>query len=428
MKSLTSKQAAFVAAARKYMAVGPNETLTLSRETILTIASSAGLNEPQWLTNHATYRVARGAYSIPSLTGKVAKPATKPAKAPVPSTPPAAPVPAPVAVATAPAVAVKGPEALVEASMAFMEGNSLVPEKLETYVPFGCHSDIKKIVESGKWVPVYVTGLSGNGKTTTFEQVCAELGREFIRVNITPATDEDTLIGGFRFINGEMVWVDGPVILAMKRGAVLLLDEVDLGTVKIMCLQSVLEGKGKFIPQINQWVYPKPGFMVGLTGNTKGRGDETGRFIGANIMNEAFLDRVSMTFEQEYPKPEVEEKILKNNLKKNGSTDMAFAGLLVRWADQNRRAFAEGAIEEVLTTRRLIHAVTIYSVFGDRMKAVEGVLTRFDVGTRQAMIDLYRKLDVASDGGENKEPLGEAPKNATAPSTGKPAASNAPPF
>ena len=420
MKNLTSKQAAFVAAARKYMTVGPSEPLTLSRETIITIAKNAGMSEPQWLTMKPTYRVARGAYTIPSLDGKASKPAkaaTMPSKA--------SPAPAPAPAAPTPAVAAKSPQAVMEASMAFMEGNSMIPEKLQTYVPFGCHTDIKKIVESGKWAPVYVTGLSGNGKTTTFEQVCAELGREFIRVNITPATDEDTLIGGFRFINNEMVWVDGPVILAMKRGAVLLLDEVDLGTTKIMCLQSVLEGKGKFIPQINQWVYPKPGFIVGLTGNTKGRGDETGRFIGANVMNEAFLDRVAMTFEQEYPKPEVEEKILTNHLKKNGSTDLAFANLLVRWADQNRRAFAEGAIEEVLTTRRLIHAVTIYSVFNDRMKAVDLVLTRFDPSTRQAMIDLYRKLDASSDGGENKEPLGEAPK---APTTTTAASSNAVPF
>lgn len=406
---LTSKQTAFVTAARQYMSVGPNESLTLNRETIITIAKNAGMSEPQWLTMKPTFRVARGSYSIPTLSGKAAKAPT------IASKPQAAPAPAPVA--PSPTVAVASPLAVMDAAMAFTEGTSMIPEKLGTYVPFGCHSDIKKIVQSAKWAPVYVTGLSGNGKTTTFEQVCAELGREFIRVNITPTTDEDALIGGFRFINGEMVWVDGPVILAMKRGAVLLLDEVDLGTTKIMCLQSVLEGKGKFIPQINQWVYPKPGFMVGLTGNTKGRGDETGRFIGANVMNEAFLDRVAMTFEQDYPKPEVEEKILRNHLKKNGSSDMDFAGLLVRWADQNRRAFSEGAIEEVLTTRRLIHAVTIFSIFGERLKAVEGVLTRFDPGTRQAMIDLYRKLDASSDGGENKEPLGEAPTAPTAPKT-----------
>jgi MoxR-like ATPase len=210
----------------------------------------------------------------------------------------------------------------------------------------------------------------------------------------------------------------------MKRGAVLLLDEVDLGTIKIMCLQSVLEGKGVFLKKINTWVHPKEGFMVGLTGNTKGRGDETGKFVGTNVLNEAFIDRTAYTIEQEYPKPEVEEKIIVKVLEKNGSPDPQFARLLVRWADQNRRAYAEGAIEDVITTRRLIHAATIYSVFEDRLKAVEGVLTRFDQATRSSLFDLYKKLDASSDGGENTEALGAAP----APNTATTAPSNAVPF
>jgi hypothetical protein len=290
---------------------------------------------------------------------------------------------------------------------------------MSTYVPFGCHADIKAIIASRKFTAVYVSGLSGNGKTTTFEQVCAELGREFFRVNITTETSEDDLLGGFRLINGETVWVDGPVVVAMKRGGVLLLDEVDLGTNKIMCLQGVLEGKPIFLKKINTLVTPSEGFTVGLTGNTKGRGDETGRFIGTNVLNEAFLERIHMTVEQEYPNPKVEEKILLNVMGESGKVDAEFAGHLVRWAEQNRRAYAEQACDDVITTRRLVQAAHLYSIFNDRVKAVEAVLTRFDRSTRQSLLDLYKKLDASSDGGVNSEPLGEAPTVST---------SNAAPF
>ena len=384
MKNLTPNQTQFAQAARAAHNAGPTETLTLTREQVLTVAAGAGLKEPQWLLNHPTYRVGRGIYSIPSVSG--AKSMSKPAPKPV------APAPA------------KAPEA----ALAFHTGN-LIPEKMPTYVPFGFHKKVSAIVKSRKFFPVYVTGLSGNGKTTTFEQVCAEQGREFFRVNITPETSEDDLLGGFRLIDGNTVWVDGPVVTAMKRGAVLLLDEVDLGTVKVMCLQPVLEGKGVFLKKTNTWVHPKEGFTVGLTGNTKGRGDESGKFVGTNIMNEAFLDRVPLTIEQEYPKPDVEEKIILNNMKQMGSVDETFASLLVRWADQNRRAYAEGAIEEIITTRRLVQAAQAYGIFGDRVEAVEGILTRFDAATRQSLLELYKKMDASSEGGENTEALGAAP-------------------
>jgi MoxR-like ATPase len=407
-KSLTPVQARAVEAVRQHYRLGPSEPFTLTRAEILAAISKAGLNEPQWWLNHSTYRAERGVYSVPSLTsmsgGSSAKAATKAAKA-----------------SSAPAPTVEAPKAstLPEASLAFHTG-SLVPEKMATYVPFGCHRDISTIVKSRKFLPVYVTGLSGNGKTTTFEQVCAEQGREFFRVNITPETGEDDLLGGLRLINGETVWVDGPVVTAMKRGAFLLLDEVDLGTTKVMCLQPVLEGKGVFLKKTNTWVYPKEGFTVGLTGNTKGRGDESGKFVGTNIMNEAFLDRVPLTIEQEYPKPEVEEKIVIKIMNQNGETSEEFAKLLVRWADQNRKAYGEGAIEDVITTRRLVQAATLYAVFGDRIKAVEGILTRFDAQTRQSLLELYKKLDATSDGGLNTEPLGEAPTTATPTSNAVP--------
>jgi hypothetical protein len=406
---LTPVQTKAVEAVRAHYGLSPTEAFQVSRGDILSITQAAGLNEPQWWLNHAKWRAGRGVYTVPTLAGEAT---------PTPKATPKAPV-AP----EAPKATTRASEKLPEAALAFHTG-SLVPERMPTYVPFGCHKDISAIIKSRKFVPVYVTGLSGNGKTTTWEQVCAEQGREFFRVNITPETGEDDLLGGLRLINGETVWVDGPVVTAMKRGAVLLLDEVDLGTIKIMCLQSVLEGKGVFLKKINTWVHPKEGFMVGLTGNTKGRGDETGKFVGTNVLNEAFIDRTAYTIEQEYPKPEVEEKIIVKVLEKNGSPDPQFARLLVRWADQNRRAYAEGAIEDVITTRRLIHAATIYSVFEDRLKAVEGVLTRFDQATRSSLFDLYKKLDASSDGGENTEALGAAP----APNTATTAPSNAVPF
>lgn len=424
--TLTSKQVAFVAAARKYMSVGPSEPLTLSRPTIIEIAEHHKMNEPQWLTNHATYRVARGSYSIPALDGKAPSKASKAPKtlqAPKRETPTA---PAP----KAPAVKSMSPGEIAMAALSSTATGSLVPRKVDGYVPFGCHDGVLKFVQaSGKpgaaWLPLFITGLSGNGKTTTVKQCCAEAGRKFIRVNITSSTDEDDLIGNFRLIDGNMVWVDGPVVVAMKEGAVLLLDEWDLGSEgKTMCLQAPMEGEPIFLKKTCTWVHPAPGFMVIATGNTKGRGDETGRFLNTNPQNEAALDRFARTYEQDYPPAAVEKKILANKLKSLGLTsdaDKQFAEVLVLWANQNRDAYAQGAIEDVLTTRRLIACVGLFSVEKDRLSAVDGALTRFDPATRQAMIDLFKKLDVVSDGGENKEPHGEAPAPA-------PASSNAVPF
>jgi len=426
--TLTKKQTQFVAAARKYMSVCPREPLTRSRENIITIADDAGLNEPQWLTNHKTHRVARGAYAIPALDGKAAK---GKGKAPAPSkAPKSEPAPTPVAAAPSPQVKSIDPLAVAMASLSPSGTGSLVPNRLDTYVPFGCHAKVAKIIKEtrtrpGLWLPLYITGLSGNGKTTTIEQVCAETGREFIRVNITSSTDEDDLMGNFRLIDGNMVWVDGPVIVAMKRGAVLLLDEWDLGSEgKTMCLQPVMEGKPVFIKKTCTWVHPAQGFAIVGTGNTKGRGDETGRFIGTNFQNEAALDRYARTYEQDYPPAVAEKKILKNHLSKLGLTseqDEAFADVLVLWANQNREAYRQGAIEDVITTRRLVAGIGLYAVDQDRLEAVDGILTRFDPSTRQAMMDLFKKLDVVSDGGLNKEPAGEAPQ------VSQPL-SNAPPF
>lgn len=369
MSALTRLQQQFVTAA---VAAYPNRT-DLTMQEVLAVCQTAGINLPQWLTNDRQYRVKRGVYRLPTAETKTVATAPK--------------------TVTAAVTEVKK-AAVPDAALAFMGGASLVPTKLPTYVPFGAHADLTKVIKSRKFYPVYITGLSGNGKTTTVEQACAENNREFFRVNITPETCEDDLLGGFRLVNGETVWVDGPVLVAMKRGGILLLDEIDLGTVKVMALQPVLEGKRVFIKKTNTWVSPVDGFNVIATGNTKGRGDDTGKFVGTNVMNEAFLDRIGETVEQDYPPESVEVKIVNANLKGLGITGQeTFATALVKWAASIRKTFAEGEGDEVITTRRLVQAANAYAIYGDRLRAVEKVTTRFDAVTRAAFIDLYRKLD-----------------------------------
>ena len=269
-----------------------------------------------------------------------------------------------------------------------------VPEKDPNYVPFGNSSSLKKIINSRLFYPVFITGLSGNGKTLGVEQTCAALGRELIRVNITIETDEDDLIGGFRLVNGDTVWHNGPVIEALNRGAVLLLDEIDLASNKILCLQSVLEGKGIFLKKTGRYVKPAPGFTVIATANTKGKGSDDGRFVGTNVLNEAFLERFPVTFEQDYPSASIETKILSNV-----GSDLQFAENLVKWAGVIRKTFFDGGVDEVITTRRLVHIVQAYKIFGDRLTAITNCVNRFDEDTKQSFLDLYTKVDA----GENEE-------------------------
>ena len=243
---------------------------------------------------------------------------------------------------------------------------NLVPSKDPNFVPFGNFPDVKKIIQSGIFYPTFITGLSGNGKTLGIEQACAALKRELIRVNITIETDEDDLIGGFRLVNGETVWHNGPVIEALERGAILLLDEVDLGSNKLMCLQSVLEGKGYLIKKTGEWVTPKKGFTILATANTKGQGSEDGKFIGTQIMNEAMLERFAITMQQEYPPVTTERNILKKEMALSGDVDEDFAKKLVDWADIIRKTYYEGAIDDVITTRSLVHIVNAYRMFGDK--------------------------------------------------------------
>ena len=270
---------------------------------------------------------------------------------------------------------------------------NLVPEKDATFVKFGNFPDIKKIIASKLFYPTFVTGLSGNGKTFGIEQVCAQLGRELIRVNITIETDEDDLIGGFRLVNGNTVWHNGPVVEALQRGAILLLDEIDLASNKILCLQPVLEGKGLFLKKIGKFVQPKAGFNVVATANTKGKGSDDGRFIGTNVLNEAFLERFPVTFEQAYPAPAHEIKILNNIASSLGVNDSDFCKRLVDWADIIRKTFYDGGIEEIISTRRLVHILRAYAIFKNKENAIKVCINRFDDETKQSFLELYDKVD-----------------------------------
>ena len=265
---------------------------------------------------------------------------------------------------------------------------NLIPQKDKNFVSFGNFTDVKKIIKSGIFYPTFITGLSGNGKTFGVEQACAQLGRELIRVNITIETDEDDLIGGFRLVDGATVWHNGPVVEALQRGAVLLLDEIDLASNKILCLQSILEGKGVFLKKIGKFVTPADGFQIFATANTKGKGSDDGRFIGTNVLNEAFLERFPVTFEQDYPTAAVETNILKKIC-----SDEQFCKRLADWADIIRKTFNDGGIDEVISTRRLVHIVNAYNIFNDKEKAIKVCLNRFDDETKQSFIELYDKVD-----------------------------------
>ena len=270
---------------------------------------------------------------------------------------------------------------------------NLVPSKFEGFVPWGHTATIKKIVQSGLYYPLFVTGLSGNGKTLMIEQIHADMKKELIRVNITIETDEDDLLGGFRLVNGETKFVPGPVIEAMNRGCTLLLDEIDLGSNKLMCLQPVLEGKGVYLKKVNQWVTPKKGFNVMATANTKGQGSDDGMFIGTNVLNEAFLERFAITLEQPYASIAIEKKIIVGAMKKYGKVDEKFADNLITWADVIRKTFADGGIDSVISTRRLDHIAKAFAIFGDKSKSIELCCARFDSDTKESFLDLYSKID-----------------------------------
>ena len=308
------------------------------------------------------------------------------------------PTPAPVVVESV------AEESVMSLMATNMEMQNLVPSAFEGFVPWGHFATIKKIVESSMFYPVFVTGLSGNGKTLMIEQIHAKLKKELIRVNITIETDEDDLLGGFRLINGETKFVPGPVIEAMERGCTLLLDECDLGSNKLLALQPVLEGKGVYLKKVNKWITPKEGFNVMATANTKGKGSEDGRFIGTNILNEAFLERFAITIEQPYANAATEKKIILGSMKKYNKVDKEFATNLVTWAEVIRKTFFEGGVDELISTRRLDHIAKAYAIFDDKMKSIELCVSRFDEDTKESFIDLYTKIDAGVDPLAETEP------------------------
>ena len=272
----------------------------------------------------------------------------------------------------------------------------IVPKKDPVFVSFGNYPDLKSIVKSNMFYPVFITGLSGNGKTMGVTQACAEARKELIRVNITIETDEDDLLGGYRLKDGQTVWQNGPVIEAMERGALLLLDEIDLASNKIMCLQPILEGSGVYVKKINKFVKPANGFNVVATANTKGQGSVDGKFIGTNVLNEAFLERFPITFEQKYPTAKIEEKILVGTLAKSGKKDADFCKKLVTWADVIRKTYFDGGVDEIISTRRLVHIIQAYTIFNQKIKAIEVCTNRFDDDTKNSFMELYTKVDAGA--------------------------------
>ena len=338
---------------------------TVTRSEINDLVKKKKIKNPSWLKSDK-YKVGRGSYKLPM--DNETETSTK----------------------------VEAVETQKKSQAAYIVSSltdNVVPDKDKDFVTFGNFADVKNIITSKKFYPVFITGLSGNGKTLSVTQACAVAKREMIRVNVTIETDEDDLLGGYRLRDGQTIWQNGPVIEAMERGAVLLLDEIDLASNKIMCLQPILEGSGIYVKKINKFVKPKFGFNVIATANTKGQGSEDGKFIGTNILNEAFLERFPVTFEQEYPAAKTEQKIVALKLKSAGKSDEKFATNLVTWADVIRKTYKDGGVDEIISTRRLVHIAEAYAIFKNKMKAIEVCTNRFDNDTKTSFTDLYTKVD-----------------------------------
>ena len=345
----------------------------ITRAQLVQVEKKHKVSFPQWLVSNKDLKVKKGLFKMPSGSDTDVSTPTNAMEDVVKDT-------------------TKKEAAYVVSSLT---GN-ITPNKDKNFVSFGNYPDVKNIIKSNRFYPVFITGLSGNGKTMSVTQACADLKRELIRVNITIETDEDDLLGGFRLKDGQTVWSNGPIIEAMERGAVLLLDEIDLASNKIMCLQPVLEGSGIFVKKINKWVLPKSGFNVIATANTKGQGSEDGKFIGTNVLNEAFLERFPVTFEQKYPSVKIENKILNNTLKSYGKSDVKFIDKLTTWADVIRKTYFDGGVDEIISTRRLVHITQAYAIFNNKMKAIEMCTNRFDDDTKNSFVELYTKVDAGA--------------------------------
>ena len=380
-----------------------SETFTRAEyRKFVTRSSEFGVIKPRFLIRgaNASERIGRGVYKFPTETE--VKTGT---------------LSVPLEIVAAEAAAAKSTSIPDTATNLMMttDIDNMVPDKFIGFVSWGYFKEIKSIIKSKLFYPIFVTGLSGNGKTLNVQEACAELGRECVRVNVTIETDEDDLIGGFRLVDGETKFNLGPVAIAMERGAVLLLDEVDLASNKIMCLQPVLEGNGIYVKKINRYIKPAKGFTVIATANTKGRGSDDGKFIGTNILNEAFLERFPITMEQPYPALSVEKKIVLGSMEKYGVVDEDFADKLVTWAEIIRKTYFEGAVDELISTRRLDHIVKAFTIFKDKLKAIEMCTNRFDEDTKVSFVDLYSKVDAGVDLNEDTETIEEEEENSEMP-------------
>ena len=354
---------------------------SITIKEIVTICDANGMKVPQWFTKEEENRLGRGLYKVPNSivapasTAKVnltAQVLQMPVQSPAPST-----------------------MQKITNLVTDMEQMNLVPTLYSNYVPFGNFEDLNRIIGSNKFYPVFITGQSGNGKTMSVEQVCAKLKRKFVCISMTPETDESDLLGNYVLMNGEMVWRDGPVTVAARQGAVLCIDEIDYGAQNLSCLQRVLEGKPFLLKKKNEVIVPAAGFTIIATANTKGKGSDDGRFMFTNVLNEAFLERFPITFEQGWAPNTVEKKIVKKELASEGRADDEFADNLVVWADAVRKTFEDGGCDEVISTRRLVHIAKAYGIFGDRLKAIQYCLNRFDEDTKASFLDLYTKVDAS---------------------------------
>ena len=355
----------------------------ITKSEIKDICVTLGIPGAQFFTKDENNRVGRGLYKVPGANVPVVEAVEM----------------------TAQVLAMKQPEMKsgnrITNITTDLETENLVPSIYKNYVPFGNYDDLVQIIASKKFYPVFITGHSGNGKTMSVEQACAKLGRKFVCVSMTPETDESDLLGNFVLINGQMEWRDGPVTVAARQGAVLCIDEIDYGAQNLSCLQRVLEGKPFLLKKKNESVVPAEGFTVVATANTKGKGSDDGRYMFTNVLNEAFLERFLNTYEQDWPPVAVEKKILKKELAFHGKADDEFADKLVTWADVIRKTFVEGGVDEIISTRRLVHIAKTYGVFANRVKAIELCLNRFDDDTKLSFLDLYSKVDA----GENTETI-----------------------
>jgi hypothetical protein len=349
--------------------IATNKSIVTKAE-INEICASLGLSNASWYTNDSTNKVKRGEYRVPLNPAKVNN--------------------------VVPLNAVNKSDSRIANVATDLEEADLVPTAYKNYVPFGNFDDVFSIVSSGRFFPVFITGQSGNGKTMSIEQACAKAKRKFVCVSMTPETDESDLLGNFVLINGEMVWRDGPVTTAARQGAVLCIDEIDYGADNLSCLQRVLEGKPFLLKKKGEIVTPAPGFTIFATANTKGKGSDDGRYMFTNVLNEAFLERFRNTLEQDWAPTSVEKKIVRKELESVGRKDTDFADKLVTWADVIRKTFADGGCDEVISTRRLVHIVETFGIFGDKTKAISLCLNRFDEDTKASFLDLYTKVDAGA--------------------------------